>query len=147
MVKFLYLPIFICLFHTQGSMAQKDCVLGVGITEDQVIIDVFQLNKEQAEQMMNYSAELKYRNELLNNQADNILKRHPQSSEAELIILAEKYKVIRDSMETVQRMIDIRTLKLFNEKQYTRYLELCDEAFRQPFRVVPQIYQDSVPPK
>lgn len=147
MAKFLYLPIFICLFYFEGSLAQKDCILGVGITEDKILIDVFQMNEQQAEQMMNYSAELKYRNELLNNQAENILKRHPQSSEAELIILAEKYKVIRDSMETVQRMIDIRTLKLFNEKQYMRYLELCEEAFRQPVRIIPQVIQDSIPPK
>ena len=127
--------------------AQEDCILGVGITKDETIIDVFQLNEEQSEQMINFSAELKYRNELLNNQAENILKRHPQSSAAELMVLAEKYNVIRDSMEVVQRMIDIKTLKLFNKNQYLRYLELCSEAFRQPFRVVPNNYQDSIPPK
>jgi len=127
--------------------AQEDCILGVGITKDETIIDVFQLNEEQSEQMINFSAELKYRNELLNNQAENILKRHPQSSAAELMVLAEKYNVIRDSMARVQRMIDIKTLKLFNKNQYLRYLELCSEAFRQPFRVVPNNYQDSIPPK
>lgn len=130
-----------------GIMAQEDCILGVGITKDETIIDVFQLSEEQAEQMINFSAELKYRNELLNNQAENILKRHPQSSAAELMVLAEKYNVIRDSMQRIQYMIDIKTLKLFNEKQYKRYLELCNEAFRQPFRVVPTNYQDSIPPK
>ena len=130
-----------------GIMAQEDCILGVGITKDEIIIDVFQLNEEQAEQMINFSAELKYRNELLNDQAENILKRHPQSSAAELMVLAEKYNVIRDSMARVQRMIDIKTLKLFNKNQYLRYLELCSEAFRQPFRVIPVNYQDSIPPK
>ncbi len=128
-------------------MAQDDCILGVGITKDETIIAIFQFNEEQAEQMVNFSAELKYRNELLNNQAENILKRHPQSSVAELMVLAEKYNVIRDSMARVQRMIDIKTLKLFNKKQYQRYLELCTEAYRQPFRVVPINYQDSIPPK
>ncbi len=128
-------------------MAQDDCILGVGITKDETIIDVFQLNEDQAEQLINFSAELKYRNELLNNQAANILKRHPQSSAAELMVLANKYNGIRDSMEHIQRMIDIKTLKLFNEKQYIRYLELCTEAYRQPFRVVPTNYQDSIPPK
>ena len=128
-------------------MAQDDCILGVGITKDETIIAIFQLNEEQAEQMINFSAELKYRNELLNNQAENILKRDPQSSVAELMVLAEKYNVIRDSMARVQRMIDIKTLKLFNMKQYQRYLELCIEAYRQPFRVVPINYQDSIPPK
>ena len=122
-----------------GIMAQEDCILGVGITKDETIIDVFQLNEEQAGQLINFSAELKYRNELLNNQAENILKRHPQSSAAELMVLAEKYNVIRDSMARVQRMIDIKTLKLFNKNQYLRYLELCNEAFRQPFRVIQSI--------
>lgn len=126
-------------------MAQEDCVLGVGITKDETIIGVFQLNEEQAEQVTNYSAELKYRNEILNNQAENIMKRHPQSTVAELKVLAVKYNVIRDSMERIQRMIDMRTLKLFNKKQYTRYLELCGEAFRQPLRVIPMSYRDSIP--
>jgi len=141
------ISILICFLYNDGLLAQDDCILGVGITKDETIIDVFQLNEEQAEQLINFSAELKYRNELLNNQAANILKRHPQSSAVELMVLANKYNVIRDSMEHIQRMIDIKTLKLFNEKQYIRYLELCTEAFRQPFRVVPTYYQDSIPPK
>ena len=80
--------IFLQLLFINGIMAQDDCILGVGITEDQTLIDIFQLNEAQTEKFMNFSAELKYRNELLNNQADNILKRHPQSSEAELMVLS-----------------------------------------------------------
>ncbi len=129
------------------AIGQEDCILGVGITENETIIDIFQLNGEQSEKIINYSAELKYRNELLNNQAENILKRHPQSTTAELMVLAAKYNVIRDSMEFIQRMIDKRALKLFNKKQYERYLKLCKEAFRQPFRVVPSNYRDSISPK
>ncbi len=139
--------ILIYFLYIDGLRAQDDCILGVGITKDETIIAIFQLKEEQAEQMINFSAELKYRNELLNNQAENILKRDPQSSVAELMVLAEKYNVIRDSMARVQRMIDIKTLKLFNKKQYQRYLELCTEAYRQPFMVVPINYQDSILPK
>ena len=73
------------------------------------------------------------------------MKRHPQRTVAELTVLAENYNVIRDSMERIQRMIDMRTLKLFNKKQYERYLELCGEAFRQPLRVIPMRYRDSIP--
>ncbi|NND79769.1 MAG: hypothetical protein HKP42_10250 [Maribacter sp.] len=147
MARFYCLTLFVCLFFANGILAQEDCILGVGISEDETIIDVFQLNEEQAEQMINYSAELKYRNELLNNQAENILKRHPQSTAAELMVLAEKYNVIRDSMARIQRMIDIKTLRLFNKNQYQRYLALCNEAYRQPFKVIPTSYQDSIPPK
>lgn len=128
-------------------MGQEDCILGVGITADSTLIEVFQLNEEQKEKLMNWSAELKYRNELLNNQAENLLKRHPQSSAAELMVLAEKYKVIRDSMGTVQRMLDIKTLKSFNENQYELYLALCKEALRRPYFVIPRNYRDSIPPK
>jgi len=141
------ISILICFLFYNRLKAQDDCILGVGITKDETIIAVFQLNGKQAEQLINFSAELKYRNELLNNQAANLLKRHPQSSAAELMVLANKYKGIRDSMEYIQRMIDIKALKLFNERQYIRYLELCTEAYRQPFRVVPTNYQDSIPPK
>ena len=145
-LKCCFLTIVYLLF-INDTTSQEDCILGVGITENETIIDVFQLNEMQSEQMINFSAELKYRNELLNNQAENILKRHPQSSTAELMVLAEKYNVIRDSMARIQRMIDIKTLKLFNEKQYKRYLELCTEAYRQPFRIIPTFDQDSIPPK
>jgi hypothetical protein len=141
------LMLFVCLFFVKDLLAQEDCILGVGISKDETIIDVFQLNEEQAEQMINFSAEVKYRNELLNNQAQNILKRHPQSTAAELMVLAEKYNVIRDSMDRIQRMIDIKTLRMFNKKQYQRYLELCNEAYRQPFKVIPTSYKDSIPPK
>ncbi len=141
---------FICMFlafNPQGIHAQEDCILGVGITPDSTLVRVFQLNGEQAEKIKNWSAELKYRNELLTNEADNLLKRHPQNSPAELVVLAEKYKAISDSLVTIQRMIDMRTLKLLNGKQYGLYLELCEKAFRQPYRVIPMKYQDSISEK
>lgn len=145
--RMFYLLIMILAGFNTGLKAQDDCVLGVGITADSTLVDIFQLNEEQTEKLKNWSAELKYRNELLNGQAENLLKRHPQSSAAELKVLAEKYKVIHDSMAIVQRMVDIRTLKLFNENQYRLYLSLCKEAFRQPYLVTPTNYRDSIPPK
>ena len=135
------------VFATPLLRAQDDCILGVGITPDSTLVEIFQLNEEQTEKVRNWSAELKYRNELLNSQADNLLKRHPQNSPGELGVLAEKYKVISDSMEIVQRLVDIRTLKVFNEKQYELYLNLCEKAYRQPYRVVPMNYSDSIPDK
>ena len=145
---FLCLPISICfLFIMNGLQAQEDCILGVGITDDQTLIDIFHLNGTQSEKLINFSAELKYRNELLNNQAGNILKRHPQGSTAEIIALAKKYNVIWDSVIRVQRAIDIRTLKLFNKNQYMLYIDLCEKAFRRPYHIIPKIYRDSIPPK
>lgn len=147
MLKNGFRVLSIILLLSFKVMGQEDCILGVGITADSTLIEVFQLNEEQKEKLMNWSAELKYRNELLNNQAENLLKRHPQSSAAELMVLAEKYKVIRDSMGTIQRMLDIKTLKLFNQNQYELYLALCKAALRRPYFVIPKIYRDSIPPK
>jgi len=142
-----FLLFLFSLFFIFGVKAQDDCILGVGITSDSTLIDIFQLNEEQTEKLKNWSAELKYRNELLTNQAENLLKRHPQNSVGELSVLAQKYKVISDSITIIQRMVDKRTLKMLNEKQYELYLNLCEQAFRQPYRVLPTNYRDSIPKK
>ncbi len=128
-------------------MAQADCVLGVGLTDDATLIEVFQMNGMQQEKLANLGAELKYRNELLNDQLENVMKRHPQSNATELRQLADKYKGVVDSMAIIQTMIDKRVLALFNEKQYELYLSLCAEASRSPFIVVPAVYNDSIPVK
>lgn len=131
----------VCL---QGLVAQDDCILGVGVTTDETIISVFQMNEEQAEKMANLGAELKYRNELLSSQLENITKKHPQSSEEDLMKLAGEYKTMMDSMGRVQKMIDKKVLSLFNKKQYNRYVNLCQEAFRRPLYVIPVNYNDSL---
>lgn len=138
---FLVVLSLVCL---QGLVAQDDCILGVGVTANETIISVFQLNEEQAEKMANLGAELKYRNELLSNQLENITKRHPQSSEEDLMKLAGEYKTMMDSMGRIQTMIDKKVLSLFNQKQYNRYINLCEEAFRRPLYVIPVNYNDSL---
>ena len=132
------------LFSGAGATAQADCVLGVGLTEDATLIEVFQMNEMQQEKLANFGAELKYRNELLNDQLENVMKRHPQSNATELRQLADKYKGVMDSMAIIQTIIDKKVLALFNEKQYELYLTLCKEASRSPFIVVPAIYNDSI---
>ncbi|WP_414002649.1 hypothetical protein [Maribacter sp. 2304DJ31-5] len=126
-----------------ASRSQADCVLGVGITDNVTLAEIFQLNKMQQEKLMNFSAELKYRNEILNNQLENITRRHPQSTPTELMQLANKYKGVMDSMALVQAMIDKKVLRLFNEKQYELYRNLCKEASRSPFVIIPSVYNDS----
>lgn len=124
--------------------AQADCILGVGVTNDTTISEVFQLNASQREKLMNFSAEVKYRSELLNSELDNVMKRHPQSNVTELSQLAEKYKSVLDSMARVQTIIDKKMLTLFNPKQYALYRSLCKEALRSPYIVLPTVYPDSV---
>lgn len=139
-----YFLVILSLGCLQGLVAQDDCILGVGITANETITSVFQLSEEQVEKMVNLGAELKYRNELLSSQLENITKRHPQSSEEDLMKLAGEYKTMMDSMGRVQKMIDKKVLSLFNKKQYNRYVNLCQEAFRRPLYVIPVNYNDSL---
>ena len=138
------LVVFFALLFSLHLTAQSDCILGVGVVNDSVLIEIFQLNPKQSKELVNYSAEIKYRNEILDNKLANIRKRHPQSSVQELSNLATAYNVIMDSMHLVQAMVDKRLLTLFNQKQYSLYRNLCLEASRSPFIVAPTIYVDSV---
>jgi hypothetical protein len=131
------------IFSSQIS-AQSDCVLGVGSTNDSVLINVFQLSDSQIKDLMRYGEEIRYRQEILDTKLENIKNRHPQSTVLELSKLATEYTVIIDSMASVQTMIDKRLLSLFNEKQYTLYRNLCLEASRSPFIVAPTIYTDTI---
>jgi len=143
--------VFICVLlviaFTVEVRSQADCVLGVGITDNETLVTVFQMNEMQQENLTNFEAELKYRNEILNNQLKNITERHPQSTPTELAQLASKYKAVMDSMQVIQTFTDKKLLRLFNEKQYELYLSLCKEASRSPYIVEPKVYNDSIPSK
>jgi len=141
---FRFLVVFCSFLLLNKTYAQADCILGVGLTSDSIISDVFQLNEMQHEKLISFSAELKYRNDLLNNELQNVKSRHPQSNVKELSQLADKYKSVMDSMTQVQTMIDKRMLTLFNSKQYELYRNLCKEASRSPFIVMPTVYADSI---
>lgn len=141
---FRSLVVFGSFLLFNNTFAQADCILGVGLTNDSIISDIFQLNEMQHEKLMSFSAELKYRNDLLNNELQNVKSRHPQSNVTELRQLADKYKSVMDSMTKVQTMIDKRMLTLFNSKQYELYRNLCKEASRSPFIVIPAVYPDSI---
>lgn len=142
-LKKLFLGVLFILFSTT-LMAQEDCILGVGFTDDAILIDVFQMSEMQQKQLADFKGELKHRNELLNAQLEDIATRHPQSTVEELTELAGKYNGIMDSMRLVQATIDKRVLATFNQKQYDRYLSLCKEANRTPYVVEPKVYGDSI---
>ncbi|WP_339651720.1 hypothetical protein [uncultured Maribacter sp.] len=144
-MKIIRLLLVFCLFLLLSKThAQADCILGVGLTNDSIISEVFQLNDNQHEKLVSFSAELKYRNDLLNNELQNVKSRYPQSNVTELRQLADKYRSVMDSMTKVQTMIDKRMLTLFNSKQYELYRNLCKEASRSPFIVMPTVYADSI---
>ena len=72
---------------------------------------------------------------------------HPQSTEAEMIVLAEKYKKLQQKMVDLSKENDTKLLETFNAKQYERYKSLCNEAFRDPIHVIPTVYNDSIAPE
>ncbi|MBO0321996.1 hypothetical protein J0X14_06790 [Muricauda sp. CAU 1633] len=126
-----------CLFLMLNftAFAQQECLLGVGGEDDETIAKVFQLNEEQQENLKNWSAELKIRNEILQNRADYLLKQHKESSVDVLLTVSKEYQDILDSMKQNVRMIDKRLLSTLNPKQYEFYTELCSKLTLRPIYI------------
>ena len=137
----MYTAFILCIAQVKG---QADCILGVGVTENSVITEVFQLNLAQRDALDHLSTELKDISGELNKELEDLLNRHPQSNEAEIMQLAGKYKTVMDSLQRTQTAIDKKMLVLFNPKQYEKYRSLCTEAIRSPLRVTPTVYPDSM---
>jgi hypothetical protein len=115
-----------------SSYSQADCYLGIGGKDDVIIEKVFNLDSIQVEKMKNWGAELRYRNGFLINQANNLVKKHSESSPEVLKTMAVSYKKILDSMQSNLRMLDKRMLGVFNEEQYNLYIMLCNQNSSSP---------------
>ena len=81
-IRYIVAMAFLLLFTNIN--AQADCILGVGVTNDSIISDIFQLNEMQKEKLESFSGEVKFRNDVLSNELENVKSRHPQSSVTEL---------------------------------------------------------------
>nr|WP_299384425.1 hypothetical protein [Allomuricauda sp.] len=130
-------PILITLMLLCSFFAysQEDCFLGIGGKDDDTIVEVFQLNDVQVEQLRNWSAELKVRNQYLKDKAKHLLRRHAQSSPEDLMAVSYQYKDLLDSMKQNVIMLDKRLLSVFNDRQYNLYLELCNQLTLRPIYV------------
>lgn len=144
MVKFRYVVVLASVLLFKNVNAQADCILGVGVTSDSIISDIFQLNEMQKKQLELLSADVKLLNEALNDNLTEVKSKHPQSNVTELRQLADKYKVVMDSMANVQKVMDKKMLALFNSNQYELYLSLCKDALRSAYIVTPAVYADSI---
>ena len=112
-----------------------DCILGVGGRDDETIIKVFELTEEQQENLKNWSAELKVRNDIFKDKAAYLMKQNEESPPEVLMEVSKKYQSYIDSMANNVRMIDMRLLGTFNEKQYQRYVKLCSQLSLRPIYV------------
>lgn len=110
-------------------------MLGVGGKDNETIIKVFELSEEQQENLKNWSAELKVRNDLLRDKAQYLMKKNEESSPEVLVTVSQEYKIILDSMKQNIRMMDKRLLGTFNEAQYERYTKLCNQMALRPIYI------------
>lgn len=129
-VKHIMLFVFISLI-SWFSNAQM-CILDIGTENSEQIKQVFQLKETQITALEEYKEILNKEISTLQQQVQELLETHPQSNPDELLVLAKKHKVLEDQMFTATVTYDQKLISLFNEKQYERYLLLCNEAKRTP---------------
>ena len=120
-------------------VSQEDCYLGIGGKDDAVITKVFELDEKQVESLRNWGAQLKFRNEIFEIRANNLLKNHAQSSPEDLLKMSYQYKALLDSMQKNMRMLDKRMLGIFTMEQYNLYIMLCNQVNRSPIFARPTV--------
>ncbi|QLG46278.1 hypothetical protein [Costertonia aggregata] len=126
----------IALCFSIQCMIAQDCTLSIGGKDKDIIVQVFQLNEEQITQLETWQAELAIKNKLIEEQLQLLLDEHPQSTQEDLTNLAKKYKTKEQELVRISVGYDKKLLGIFNERQYQRYIELCEEALRKPLKVV-----------
>ncbi len=115
-----------------------DCALGVGNKDTETIKAIFQLSEEQIEKMDTWIVELQSQSREIEDQMGLLLDSHPQSTEADLINLANKYSRYKDELVQISVEYDQKLLGVFNDKQYAYYVSLCKEAKRKPLIPAPE---------
>jgi len=144
-MKQLFLSIFSLLSYV--SFAQlPDCTLDMGGQDSEMIIKIFQLNEEQIGKMEAWRAELDIKNRILQDQIAWLFENHPQGTEEDLINLSKKYNVLQRQIVSNSRTYDQMLLGALNERQFDRYIILCNEAMRKPLPV-PDNFKSYVPPE
>ncbi|MCR9225863.1 MAG: hypothetical protein NXH90_00375 [Flavobacteriaceae bacterium] len=130
-------PLVYFLFLISGfcGTAQMDCILGVGGRDNETITKVFELTEEQRENLKNWSAELKVRNDIFKERAAYLMRQNQESSPEVLMEVSKKYQSFMDSMAKNVHMMDKRLLESFNQTQYDRYLKLCDQMTLRPIYI------------
>jgi hypothetical protein len=137
-----YFFIALCLILFTGNA--QDCTLDIGGKNSETIVKIFQLNEQQLTTMEALRGDLEIERKSVEEQIEKLLAEHPQSKEEDLIVLADKYKVLQQKLVNISKAGDKKLLETFNSRQYERYLELCNEAIRRPIVVTPKNYEPSI---
>ncbi len=136
--------IAICLVFASFIATGQTCALGVGTSNPDTVIEVFQLNNQQIEKLKAVKVAYVDGSQSIEQKIEKLLKEHPQSSPADLTLMAEKYNVLKEEMIALSLKSDEEVLTTFNQKQYERYLLLCKETYQRPIVVTPTVYNDSI---
>ncbi len=139
-------PLVLSLFVSSFIIAQE-CTLDIGGKNGTMVIDIFQLNEKQQTVMEELRGELEITTKSLEDEIQKLFASHPQGTEAELITLSDKYKILKEKLVSASRESDKKLLETFNQKQYERYKSLCYEAVREPIKITPISYKDSDTPE
>jgi hypothetical protein len=118
-----------------ANAQDRDCMLGVGGSDSETIVQVFQLNKDQISKMNEWRAEFEVSSRVYQDEITKLFDTHAQSSSEDLQALSNKYRILKDKIIALSKEYDEKLLRVFNEKQYQRYYELCKEAGRIPLQV------------
>jgi DNA gyrase/topoisomerase IV subunit A len=112
------------------------CILDISSKNSDKIVENFQLKDEQLILLKTLKSDLKLEMDNLEKEQKDLFKNHPQSTPDELTILGQKHKVIEDKMFEVTMKYDQKLISSFNEKQYERYVLLCNTAGRTPIKAL-----------
>lgn len=130
--QFILTAVLYTLLICPSFSQVDDCSLDIAGKDTDVLIQVFQLNEEQQSKLETWSEELESQSREIEKDIDQLLENHPQSTEADLLNLSDKYAKLKDKLVFLNLQYDQKLLGIFNEKQYQFYTELCKEAFRRP---------------
>ncbi|HUH46907.1 MAG TPA: hypothetical protein VLZ54_07130 [Arenibacter sp.] len=126
------------LIFVVSVSAQEDCSLGIGVTDADVIVQVFQLRPEQKVKLEEFRAAMATEAQLVERERKTLFDTHPQTTPEDLTAFGTKHAVLEDRIKDIAQKYDLKLLALFNEKQYQRYVSLCKEVSRRPLVVVPE---------
>lgn len=140
---FSFLLLLLATWTTRAQTNQ--CTLDIGGQEPQTLIGVFQLNEDQQDRLEEWRAELIVQRRAIEDDIRQLLDTHPQSSEDDLVNMANKYAVLQDQLLDLIIEYDQKLLGTLNEKQYAFYVELCEEALRRPLVPVAVVRENEEP--
>lgn len=128
-MRLLFLLVF-QFFLVLGNA--QECTLDLGSDNLEMLTKVFQLNEAQVAQVEGWRAQLTVESRLIEDQIKELFNTHPQSSFDEIEAMSKKYKVLQDKLVNISFSFDNKLVQAFNDRQYERYVTLCNEAALEP---------------